>query len=773
MMFGFFGRAAWRLAAVLLVLSAIGSGVFAQDSPTAARLRGFNSELLRLQARLHTAGPASAALIRARAAGVIAERQAAISALIEQNAGQSLAFGFSADLALRLGKDFPEAAAQLESHGSWVGVYEAEVIDGESLADSREVRRLRAGNRLMRIHFADERAAALAGGDTVRISGMMAGETIAAISSETVAAAGQSCSTFGEQRIAVIKVTFPTLASNPPSYPNGNLHDYLFGATGRTVSNYWTEASYGRTWAAGDVYPAGSDAWYMLDREYSCASGSDESALLRQAAINAADADIDYNDYERVVIVFPKPLSGCGFAGLGSIGCWLPAPDGSPAISYALQRMDQMATRDSAVMLTTHEGGHNLGLRHGGSLDFGDEALGPLNNAGVLNEYGDKFTTMGTWNLGHYAAEHKKALGWLAASQIATVNSSGSFWIEPMSGAPSGGWKALEVTRGTGNTQRIWIEYRQPTGEFDSQLIPQVYSGALMHYDNLQSFGRTQLLDFTTSTSSFTDPALASGQSWSDPYSNLSINAGAASSSLGVTINFGTAPCTPANPSITLTPPNPTAIAGDPVAYSVTVTNRDAAGCASGTFNLGSSAPAGWSTSFQPSTLNIAAGSTASALMTKTPIATPDPGSYPVDATAAKASDPSSSATASANVTVEAPAPPSVTLTIHAGSGGAVNYNPPGTECRGTCTATYPKSPAQTVTLTAAPDNKKALLGWGGACSGRGLTCVVALQSSMAVSAVFGKAPGGGNGGGGKGNGKGSLANAGSSVRARMPSSDY
>ena len=80
MIFGSFGRAAWRLAAVLLVLSAAGD-VRAQDSPAAARLRSSNSELLRLQARLHTAGPAGAPAIRTRAADLIAERQAAIAAL--------------------------------------------------------------------------------------------------------------------------------------------------------------------------------------------------------------------------------------------------------------------------------------------------------------------------------------------------------------------------------------------------------------------------------------------------------------------------------------------------------------------------------------------------------------------------------------------------------------------------------------------------------------------------------------------------------------------
>jgi hypothetical protein len=297
---------------------------------------------------------------------------------------------------------------------------------------------------------------------------------------------------------------------------------------------------------------------------------------------------------------------------------------------------------------------------------------------------------MGTWNLGHYAAEHKQALGWLTSSQIAAVNSSGSFSIEPMSGAPSGGWKALEVTRGTDNSQKVWIEYRQPLGDYDSQLIPQVYSGAVMHYDNLQGGGRTQLLDFTTETSSFTDPALAAGQSWSDPYTNLSISIAAATpSSLGVSVEFGTAPCTPADPGITMTPPNPSVIAGDPVTYSVVVTNNDAAGCASGAFNLGSSAPEGWSTTFQPSTLTIAPGTSTTASMTKTPVAAPDPGTYAVDATAAKAADPSSSATVFANVTVEAPAPASVTLTIQTSSGGAVNYSPPGDQCRGTCTVVY------------------------------------------------------------------------------------
>ena len=94
-------------------------------------------------------------------------------------------------------------------------------------------------------------------------------------------------------------------------------------------------------------------------------------------------------------------------------------------------------------------------------------------------------------------------------------------------------------------------------------------------------------------------------------------------------------------------------------------------------------------------------------------------------------------------------------------------YNPPDGECRGACTVAYSLSPAQMVTLTALPDDKKALLGWGGACSGTAPTCVVNLHSDLAVSAIFGKAASGGNGGGGKGNGKGAFTMDSGSVRVR------
>lgn len=43
------------------------------------------------------------------------------------------------------------------------------------------------------------------------------------------------------------------------------------------------------------------------------------------------------------------------------------------------------------------------------------------------------------------------------------------------------------------------------------------------------------------------------------------------------------------------------------------------------------------------------------------------------------------------------------------------------------------------VTLTAIPPAGKTFLGWGGACSGKALTCAIAIGQSTSVQANFSK----------------------------------
>ena len=212
------------------------------------------------------------------------------------------------------------------------------------------------------------------------------------------------------------------------------------------------------------------------------------------------------------------------------------------------------------VQVATHEAGHNLRLQHAQTRDFGTEALGPLATPGVLSEYGDEFSTMGNWIPGHYAASQKaQILGWMAAgTDYQTVQTSGTYTIQPLE--MSSGMRALEVQRGTGNAW-LWIEYRQPAGNYDTSFnTTQPYSGAVIHYEDSTTGAFSQLLDFTPvsdSNEDFGDPALAAGKSWVDPYTNLSLTVNSATSNaLNVTVSYGAAPCTHANPGVSLSPPN-------------------------------------------------------------------------------------------------------------------------------------------------------------------------------------------------------------------------
>jgi hypothetical protein len=359
--------------------------------------------------------------------------------------------------------------------------------------------------------------------------------------------------------------------------------------------------------------------------------------------------------------VFPNP-GNCGWAGLGTLGCGtLSSGDGNFTASTSWLLASYMNSRDNGVKLSTHEGGHNLSLHHASSRDFGTEALGPVGAAGTLSEYGDTHSTMGSWNLGHYGAPHKASLGWLTGSNIVTTETNGSHTILPFE-VTSSNLQALKVRRGTGNNAWLWLEYRQPTGQYDSTLNSQIFTGALIHYEDSTTGTHTHLLDFTPETSSFGDAALTS--TFTDPYSNLSLTITSASSSgLAVTVNYGPIPCVRANPTVVISPANPSVNAGNNVAYTVTVTNNDNSGCTSSTFDMSSNDPLGWVTGFSASALTLNPAQSGSVTMTKSVPAGSTPGSFPVFATATEVNH--SAVTASANCTVTIP-PPTINLTLTA-----------------------------------------------------------------------------------------------------------
>jgi len=104
---------------------------------------------------------------------------------------------------------------------------------------------------------------------------------------------------------------------------------------------------------------------------------------------------------------------------------------------------------------------------------------------------------------------------------------------------------------------------------------------------------------------------------------------------------------------VTAAPPQgPAAPAGTTVNYTVSVKNNDSPACGASSFDLQAAAPAGWQTTFNPPSLTIAAGATATTTMSVTSSASAPPGDSNIVATATKTGSPSDNASAQVTYTV-------------------------------------------------------------------------------------------------------------------------
>src|SRR6266581_4732537 len=312
-------------------------------------VRALNGRVLQFQAELQRAANADGTRIRAAAAPAFAQRAAALTALIREDPGAALALAFSQELRDQLAANFPAAASSLEQHGVWSGKSDHLIFDDPE----RQVRRfqvqIQSGGDSAEVYSAGGEPHCVSG-DTLTVEGIRIANVVAAGSTSVqsgaaVAAAG--CTTTGPQKLAILLVQFPAIPLPTTVTPAG-VGDIFFGAApGRSVNNYWTEASYGKASATGDVFGP-----YTLDRIYSC----DEYYLMQSAAIAAADADVNFLNYTRLFIVFPNPGT-CSWAGLGTLGCnTLSSADGSFTASTSWFLATYMGSRDNGVKLSTHEG---------------------------------------------------------------------------------------------------------------------------------------------------------------------------------------------------------------------------------------------------------------------------------------------------------------------------------------------------------------------------------------------------------------------------------
>lgn len=639
-----------------------------EDALNARLLEELNTEVLLLHGQLRApAGDKSR--LRAQTKDVLKRRADKLITLIQSSPQSAFSLAFPEAILRELHEEVPGAENFLESRGQWSGP--AEVLIGDLTNGSKtSLVTIKHNGQVLNVNLAFPEPAGLKCGSILTVRGILLSSFIAAadgsISQSEIASA--TCAPTGEQNIVVILANLKNyqLSSGVDAELVkgtflGNAYSTKQNTPDWNLDGFWKENSVNVTRVKNDGSPGSLTVVgpFNLSKNYNT-KGSCDSLGIRNDAIAAADPTVNFNNFNRILIVHPAN-GACSYAGQAYIGCVSQTTqDGTVTTGIAWQRSDHMTSRNQAVQLTTHEFGHSLGLHHASSRDFGSEAIGSLNTQGSLNEYGDTHSTMGSWNHGLYSSQHiAELLNWMPeGTDYEQVESGGSYTLRAYE-TQAHVTKGLKVRRGAGNDAWLWLDFRTNTGLYDSTLNSQIWSGALIHYQDLYTGSYTHLVDFTTTTNSFTDAALAVGQTWSDPYSNLNLTVNSiVGDTLYLTIYYGVLPCTASNPTVTITPDSASTSEGVGANFNVSIKNNDTQACAPKTFDIASTMPnTPWLTGFSSQALNLAPSETGSVTMTKTPPAG-SIGSHTVNATAANGS---SSAADTATLYVTAPLTASLT----------------------------------------------------------------------------------------------------------------
>lgn len=438
-------------------------------------------------------------------------------------------------------------AAAPDLADSYTGPVEVLVSDDFDHGSSITLYRFRSGDLDVTAYQESAGVPSLRCGDIVQLDGVRFGAEMAVSRARVVsrasgrAAAGAGCSATGEQKTAVILATFPGSTALGTTVPA--VEQLMFDARAFSTNVWYREMSYGKAAFSGKAFGP-----YMLDRAYSCS----ETAQMRAAAIRAADADVDFTQYQRVVLVFPR-IANCTFGGMSTLGCTdLQTGDGPVRASWVWAN-----SSSSLLSLVIHELGHSLGVGHSRQLRFPGSSLEADDFRAVPVEYGDRTAAMGSGTYGDFAAAHKLEFGWLEdGADVVTVESDGDFVLAPLGSA--NGVRALRVRRraAVGGDEWLWIEHRRVQEAIAGYLQSGTgsgFGGALIRRETPASGTSTHLLDLSPASLdqaridlgavSETWPDLPSESSWADPHSGLSITTGRfQAEGLPVAIRYA-APC--------------------------------------------------------------------------------------------------------------------------------------------------------------------------------------------------------------------------------------
>ena len=225
-----------------------------------------------------------------------------------------------------------------------------------------------------------------------------------------------------QYRIAVLLINF----SDDPRQPwTSGFIDSLYDGPGKSLANFWNDASWGQVAVTADVY-----GWFTI-AVTTAQCPSSQNALSDQADAAATAAGVDLSLYTHRSYVWPaNGVSGCRSGGQ------MPGTRSWNALQTTCSEATGICAARSGLV---HEFGHNLGLNHAGDVN---------------GEYGDIWSVMGSGGAMIHNI-HRAFLGWSPASQVVTVVTSTTITVGA-AGNPAS--FVYRIPDGTGNY--VYLENR-------------------------------------------------------------------------------------------------------------------------------------------------------------------------------------------------------------------------------------------------------------------------------------------------------------------------
>ena len=296
----------------------------------------------------------------------------------------------------------------------------------------------------------------------------------------------------GTRRALPVRVNF---SDGSPTASISDLAGFMWDGT-RNLNNWYQAASNGLVSFPRETNGSGSARVEEVTIAFP-KSGCNPSGWANAVDTILTSRGIIVADYDHIIYFLPQ--TGCGWAGLGNLGC----------SSTCRAWTNNYGTPNSTTAdIVFHEIGHNLTLEHA--------RTDPDNTGTATCEYCDTSSGMGYGGIGYrgFPSQAQEQLGWLPSERVLTTSTSQTLTLIPtevnaLSGAPTpGSLQLVKVPYPNDATRYYLISMRSRIGSYANNLPNSFNNKVSIHWGHPTDTG-TNLITALSIGETYTSGAIS------------------------------------------------------------------------------------------------------------------------------------------------------------------------------------------------------------------------------------------------------------------------